>query len=191
MKKQLTLNLYRGTHGGRRPNSGKKRKHSPGVSHKGREEIKPIYPLHVNFKYNTYIKSEAVFEIFIKSLRNARSHGIFILQYSIQSNHIHLIIEAESNSHLETGMRSLTSTMVKLIQSLKHITGPIQIERYHLHVLKTPAETLNAFNYVIYNEHHHTGLQRPNQYSSINGFLELDEPKCWLAKKATASLLSL
>src|SRR5690554_5748078 len=50
--------------------------------------------------------------------------------------------------------------------------GRIQLERYHLHVLKTLRETKNAIHYVLFNHQKHTGLKRAyiTPYSSL-GFV--------------------
>jgi hypothetical protein len=60
---------------------------------------------------------------------------------------MHFIIEADNNRILEAGMRSLTVTLAKGIKK-----GKVQLERYHLHVLKTIRETKNAIHYVLFNE---------------------------------------
>jgi hypothetical protein len=68
----------------------------------------------------------------------------------MQSNHIHLIIEAKDNSILSSGMRALTVTFAKGLKQ-----GRIQIERYHLHVLKTKREVEHAVYYVAFNQQKH------------------------------------
>ncbi|WP_408099267.1 hypothetical protein ACJVC5_08805 [Peredibacter sp. HCB2-198] len=43
---QLKLNIYKGTRGGRRPGSGRKRIHSRGVAHRTWEKVNGKTPLH-------------------------------------------------------------------------------------------------------------------------------------------------
>jgi len=193
MKKQLNLNFHLGTHGGRRPNCGRKRIHSNSCSHKTRETIKYNYPLHINFKYKTQIRYQQFIEIFKKAISNSQKHGMRLIHYSIQFNHIHLIVESKDYIELTKSMRSLTATIVKLIQLQKKIKGNLQIGRYHLHILKTCREAENAFRYVILNELHHTGKMNFIKYSSIskNSKIVLDSPKCWLSKRATSSLADI
>lgn len=152
MKKQLELNIYRGQNGGRRPGSGRKRIHSAGISHRQRELITHKTPLHINFKYNITIRSDNFRKILERAIENALKKDLLITHYTIQSNHVHLIAEAPNNVALSAGMRSLTVTIVKLMDK-----GSIQIERYHLHVLKTLTETENALEYVLLNDLKHTG----------------------------------
>ena len=76
--------------------------------------------------------------------------GLRVLHFSLQSNHIHVIVEADTNKLLTKGMRSLTITMAKGLQK-----GRIQKERYHLHVLRSVRETRNAIRYVLFNKQRH------------------------------------
>lgn len=175
--KQLNLNIYKGRDGGRRPNSGRKRLHSPGVSHKRREKITAHTPFHINFKYRLNIRTESFISIINIAKENASKHGLEICYLTIQSNHVHLIGEVPNNTCLEKGMRSLTNTIVKRLKK-----GSIQLERYHLHVLKTPAETRHAIAYVLLNDLKHTG-KFDKRFTKV-----ISKGECWLLKKATSSL---
>lgn len=159
--KQLSLNIYKGTHGGRRPKAGRKRIHSRGVAHEKRERVRSFLPLHVNFKYRIQVKNKEALRALHKAIRNARSHGLKIIHFSLQHNHVHLIISATHNTILSRGMRSLTITLAKTLNQ-----GRIQIGRYHLHVLKTKSECRNAIHYVLFNERKHTGKMTLDSYSS-------------------------
>jgi REP element-mobilizing transposase RayT len=181
MSKQMSLNLNGGTWGGRRTKSGRKRLHSKGVGHRTRETVNPKRPLHVNFKYRVSIRNKEVLKILKRAILNSGAKGLRILHYSIQSNHIHLIAEANNNKILAAGMRSLTVTIAKGIKK-----GKVQLERYHLHVLKTIRETKNAISYVLFNEQRHTGKKciELDGYSSLHW---LDAKA--LAKKAKLTLI--
>jgi REP element-mobilizing transposase RayT len=178
MNKHLSLNIFKGNHGGCRPNSGRKWIHSKGVAHRKSEVIKARHPLHVNFKFKANVRSKETLKTLKKSISNAFKHGLNIIHYSFQSNHVHLIIEGESTATLTKGMRSLTITMAK---GLKR--GRIQLERYHLHVLKTLAETKNAINYVLFNEQHHSGK---NAHSEMTGFM-ISRSRTWPFMRAMTS----
>lgn len=149
---QMSLNLNRGNWGGRRSKSGRKRIHSIGVSHRSREVVNTKQTLHINFKYRLNIRNKEILRILKRAVLNASLKGLRILHYSVQSNHMHFIIEADNNRILEIGMRSLTVTLAKGIHK-----GKVQLERYHLHVLKTIRETKNAIHYVLFNEQKHSG----------------------------------
>ncbi|WPU63824.1 hypothetical protein [Peredibacter starrii] len=161
---QLKLNLDKGRYGGRRRGSGRKRVHSKGVAHREREKVSHKTPLHINFKYRTNIKNKTTLRLLKRAIINSRSHGLRILHYSMQSNHIHLIVEAVSNEILTRGMRSLTITFAKGLK-----LGKVQTERYHLHVLKTLKETRNTIQYVLFNQQKHEKgtYSRMDDYSSL------------------------
>jgi len=162
--KQLKLNLYQGSWGGRRPGSGRKRLHSKGVAHRAREKVNHRLPLHINFKYKTCIKNKFCLKLLKKAIMNARSHGLKIIHFSLQSNHIHLLIESETNEILTKGMRSLTVTFAKGLGR-----GRVQLERYHLHVLKSVREARNAALYVLFNQQKHEkgAYSKVDEYSSL------------------------
>jgi hypothetical protein len=77
-------------------------------------------------------------------------------------------------------MRSLTNSFVKRIAKAKKLKGSIQIERYHLHVLRTLKETKNAIEYVTNNREHHTGKHLEDSFSSVVQSFFLDDGRSWL-----------
>jgi REP element-mobilizing transposase RayT len=164
MGKQLRLNLYCGKRGGVRPGAGRKRLHSKGVAHRVREKVTQKVGLHLNFKVRYQIRNKICLKILKRSIQNARNHGLKVLHFSLQSNHVHLIVEAINNEVLTRGMRSLTITFSKGVDK-----GRIQLERYHLHALRTLRETKNAVHYVLFNQQKHSGLKRAymDEYSSL------------------------
>jgi putative transposase len=161
MKKQLMINLFTGKRGGRRPGAGRKRIHSKGVSHHKREAVSKRVPQHINFKFNCSIRNKDSLKLLKRSIKNAQKMGLKIIHFSLQSNHIHLITEAENNDVLTQGMRALTITFAKGLNK-----GRVQLERYHLHVLKTLREIKNAVQYVLFNEQKHT----KNKFTKITGY---------------------
>jgi putative transposase len=164
MRKQLQLNLYTGTRGGRRPGAGRKRIHSRGVSHLKREGVTKRTPQHINFKFKCSIRNKDCLKLLKRSIQNAQNKGLRIIHFSLQSNHVHLITEAENNKVLTQGMRSLTITFSKGLKK-----GSVQLERYHLHVLKTLREAKNAIQYVLFNKQKHTH----KKISKIDGHTSL------------------
>lgn len=182
MKRQLELDLYKGRNGGPRPGAGRPRKHSRGVSHLRREKVTHRTPLHINFKFSVFIRTEKVLKIFERGIESALKFNFQVTHFSIQSNHIHLIAETTNNKSLSSGMRSITSVLAKGIGR-----GSIQIERYHLHVLKTPTEVRNAIFYVLHNDIRHAGKMN-NRFTK-----RISEGRSWLlisSLKDTASAVS-
>lgn len=161
MGKQRELNLYLGSHGGRRPKAGRRRIHSKGVAHETRETVSGRTPVHINFKFRCAVRSKQALRLLHQAILNARKHGLRINHYSLQSNHVHLIAEAADNSTLTKGMRSLTITFAKGLGK-----GRIQVQRYHLHVLRSVREAKNALHYVLFNGKKH-GKRVIDEFSSL------------------------
>ena len=190
--------------GGKRPGSGRKRIHSPGVAHRIRETLNRRTPLHINFRYRTHIRNKTTFRLLKRAILNGRRKGLRIIHYSFQKNHVHLIVEADSNQVLTKGMRAVTVTMAMGMKK-----GRIQTQRYHLHVLKSLRETKNAVRYVLFNEQkHEKGNSRAGEYSStltmanamelIREFamknkrrIKIVKGEIWLPDKAGSHLLKL
>jgi REP element-mobilizing transposase RayT len=162
--KQMDLKFR--TWGGKRRKSGRKRIHSKGVAHRVREKVTRRTPLHINFKYRAFIRNKQCLALLKKAILNSRKHGLRILQFSLQSNHIHLIVEAESNEVLTKGMRSLCVTFAMGLDK-----GRVQVERYHLHVLKGIREARNAIHYVLFNKqkHERSTSSKIDEYTSLLG----------------------
>jgi hypothetical protein len=63
-------------------------------------------------------------------------------------NHLHLLVEAASRRALSTGMRALTIRLARRLNAMMGRSGLVLADRYHMHVLRTPAEVRNALRYV-------------------------------------------
>lgn len=158
---QTKMKLSGGKWGGLRVNAGRKQIHSRGVAHQVRKKVTHREPLHVNFKYKISVRNKETLKLLKRCIQNARRHGLQVLQYSFQHNHVHLILQAESNAVLTRGMRSLTISFAKGLKQ-----GRVQVERYHLHVLKTAREVKHALHYVLFNQQKH----EKGTYSAVNDY---------------------
>jgi REP element-mobilizing transposase RayT len=90
------------------------------------------------------------------SFRRSCERGRFRLVHdSIQSNHVHAIVEAASATDLGRGMKSLGSRLARAVNRVFGRRGPVLADRFHLHVLHTPREVRNAVAYVLLNARRH------------------------------------
>ena len=106
--------------------------------------------------------------------RRAYSDAFRILHFSIQSNHIHLILEADNGPtedpetrHLNAIRSGVSGFMIAFAQRLNSMLerkGPIWADRYHRRDLRTPTETKNALRYVFANARRH-GVPLPGDGS--------------------------
>ena len=197
------------TWGGRRKGAGRKPA-VPGrepIRHDGREPVRASYPVHVTLRMADHVwnlRSERSFRIVDAALRAVRARRDFrVVHFSVQGNHVHLIVEAGGTPAMVNGMRALSIRLARRLNAMMGRNGPVFSARYHAHVLKTPAEVRNAVRYVIGNFASHAarrGERVPARYvdrfSSASGrgarpaqlrlFDEAatSEPETWLLKRA-------
>ncbi len=88
--------------GGKRRRAGRKNK-TKTVNHMKRANVCRRTPLHITLRRQDLLPSfrQKWFLVqFKKSAEIAKKQGLHLLQFSILSNHIHIIVEANSNKKL-------------------------------------------------------------------------------------------
>jgi REP element-mobilizing transposase RayT len=81
--------------------------------------------------------------------------GMRLIEFSVQADHIHLVVEAEDKKALTRGMQGLTIRLARAINRVLGRKGAVFAERYHARILKTPTEVRNAVEYVRNNYRRH------------------------------------
>src|SRR5262249_18605357 len=87
----------------------------------------------------------------------AHKPGFRVCEYSVQQNHIHLIVEADDRIRLARGMQGLAIRMARGVNRRLGRRGPLLQHRYHARQLRSPREVRIALIYVLRNHAHHTG----------------------------------
>jgi hypothetical protein len=83
--------------------------------------------------------------------------GFRLVQYSLQGNHAHLIVEASDRVMLGRGMMAIGARVGRAVNRVAGRTGRVLADRYHLRLLKTPREVRGALRYVLLNARRHAG----------------------------------
>ncbi len=98
--------------------------------------------------------------------------GFRLVEYSVMSNHLHLLVEAKSREALARGMQGLLVRIAKALNKLWQRRGRVFRDRYHDQVLKTPRQVRNALVYVLHNAKRHGARLRLalDYYSSAAHF---------------------
>ena len=81
--------------------------------------------------------------------------GFRLVEYSIQSNHLHLLCEARDRRALWRGMQGLSVRIAKRLNKLWGRKGRVFADRYHARILRTPREVRVALAYVLCNARRH------------------------------------
>ena len=81
--------------------------------------------------------------------------GCRVVEYSVLSNHLHLIVEAEDEVGLARAMKGLKVRIAKALNGLWGRAGSIFRERFFARVLKGLQEIRRALRYVLLNARKH------------------------------------
>ena len=171
-KQQLELEFPQW--GGKRAGAGRKPKgERAGVPHRTRGKLSRHHPVHVNVhlveglpslrRDREYLTLMGVFE------KGCEREGFRLVHYSVQREHVHMIVEAADREHLTRGMQGLLIRAAKALNRVWNQKGRVFRDRFFEHVLRTPREVRNALLYVLNNARRHgCRLPRdvPDRFSS-------------------------
>ena len=97
-----------------------------------------------------------------------------VVHVSIQSNHVHLLVEADDKQALARGMQGFAISAAKrLNRELRRRRGEVFAFRYHATPVTNPTQARNAISYILNNWRHHgcaTRTWRIDPYSSAESF---------------------
>jgi putative transposase len=126
-----------------------------GVSHRREIEVDERFPVHVTLRAREHVwnlRSHRCHAIVAAALRGVLGRAHFrVVHFSIQGNHLHFIAEADGAAALARGMKALSGRIAIRLNRLMGRRGAVYADRYHAHVLQTPAEVRNALTYVLGN----------------------------------------
>jgi putative transposase len=151
--------------GGKRKGAGRPRTlphpglEGPGVPHLVREQFRSLKVAHVTLRIRpgvAYLRAQGPSQVLLQAFKDAAERlGMRIAHYSIQGNHLHLVVEADSTEALTRGVQGLTIRIARRLNRRLRRRGAVFADRYHSHVLHSRREVANAVRYVIRNFHHH------------------------------------
>lgn len=146
-------------HGGYRPGAGRPR--TGNVSHLRRERFDGGHtPLHVTLRFAAKVwnlRSERGFACVRRALAAEKKLGaIRIVHFSVQGNHLHMVVEAADQPTLARRMQGFGIRLARSVnRMMRRPRGRVLGDRYHARVLSTPREVKNAIKYVLFNHEHH------------------------------------
>jgi REP element-mobilizing transposase RayT len=155
--KQLELRRW----GGRRAGAGRKPSGAQaGVPHRRRPSLARRFPVHVTLRLRRHVynlRSGRSFRLIRRAFaaQNGR-FGFRLNQFSVQGNHLHLIVEAGGAQSLSRGVQGLAIRLARALNRLMQRRGSVFADRYHARILRTPDEVRRAVGYVIRNFHKHS-----------------------------------
>ncbi len=97
------------------------------------------------------LRSFEVFPAVVAALRAAQGAAFRVFHFSVQDNHVHLLVEASDSAALRRGARSLAVRLARAINRACGRKGRVLDDRYHTRALRTPREVRFALAYVLFN----------------------------------------
>jgi REP element-mobilizing transposase RayT len=175
MQRPRQLDLSIRTWGGRRPGSG--RPPGPGrraVPHRRRATHDPRCPVHVTLRTEVGVPSlraEKPFAAIRCAFAAASRNGVRLLHFSVQSDHLHLVVEADAPTRLARGVQGLAIRVARAVNRVLRRRGRVWVGCYHARMLATPREVRNALVYVLQNWRKHVpGADGFDPRSSASAF---------------------
>ena len=159
-KGQLQLALAESRRwGGKRAGAGRKLvaarpspPHRPRARHEGR------WPVHVTWRAREALpslRSARVFPLLQRSLAASHKAAFRVVHFSVQSDHVHLVVEGDQADALVRGLQGLAVRCAKAINRAVQRRGSVWSSRYHSRALRTPTEARRGLVYVLLNFRKH------------------------------------
>src|SRR5207302_9988633 len=116
-----------------------------GVPHRARPLHCHRHPVHVTLRRARLLPSmreESLFLAVRGALARTSRSWFRVIQFSVQADHVHMIVEARDKPSLSRGMTGLTVRLARAFNAALGRRGTVWSERYHARALKTPAKDL-------------------------------------------------
>ena len=181
--------------GGRRKGAGRPRTRprpgliGPGVPHLRRQDFPSRHPVHVTLRLQPgagHLRAYRRARLIEDALREVRERfGVRIIHYSIQGNHLHLIVEANGAPALARAMQGLSTRLARRLNALNGRHGSVFADRYHRHVLSSCRAVANAVRYVLQNYRRHARESLPATWTdplATRADAPLIAPSVWLLR---------
>ena len=191
MAKQLAFGFAKKKRKARRPAASK-----PGpkpraerigfVAHGRRDPHEADHPLHVTMRCVARapsLRAELVLKAVARVLARGIARGIAVVHYSIQENHLHLIVEAGDKTVAARGLQWLFSRIAFEVNRVALRSGSLFPDRHFRHELKSPSEMRRALVYVLMNGRKHLAEQGV-VHDGMFEWLDPCSSAAWLPRRA-------
>lgn len=150
--------------GGARKGAGRKPGPRRIMTHRARAAHCGRHPAHVTLRARlSSLRSQRVFAALVQALRKAarRAERFRVVQFSVQSNHVHLLVEATDKMALSRGIQGLSISMARRANRELGRRGRFWADRFHARSLASPRSVRNALVYILANYRKHAGRSLP------------------------------
>jgi REP element-mobilizing transposase RayT len=148
------------TWGGKRAGAGRKpSSERRNVPHRTRPKHGAGHPVHVTLR-STFrpLRSQHVFPTVCLAIAGATrrdSESFRVLHFSVQWDHVHLVVEASDKRALSSGVASVAIRIARYVNELLRRKGGLWADRWHGRELTSPRQVRRALVYVLANFRKH------------------------------------
>ncbi|HTJ45991.1 MAG TPA: transposase [Kofleriaceae bacterium] len=171
--------------------------------HRTRPDHDRRHPVHVVLRVTREVSSlrtPKAYRAIRRAVDRCRARSDFrIAHISIQSNHVHLLVEADDKRALARGMQGFTICAARrLNRELRRARGTVFAYRYHATTIESPTQARNAVSYIVNNWRRHRrdlyDARRTDPYASahaVRGWRVARRPDELPVVRATTWLLTV
>ena len=144
------------------------------------------------------LRRPAIYRLVSDCISKASNAQFRVVQFSVQRDHLHLLVEARDKQALSGGARGLAIRSARRLNGHLGSKGAVWGDRYHARAMTTPTEVRRALVYVLMNikKHSQTPCEGVDPCSSavwFDGFVPdrapiasrdpppVQSPRTWLA----------
>lgn len=129
------------------------------MRHRARPVHRWYHPVHVTLRRANGLpglRSEVLYNALREAVRTTRREDFRIVEYSVQRDHVHMLVEADDSAALAAGMKSFAVRAARRLNKGVQRRGTVWGDRYHRRDLGSPRDVRNAVVYVMNNhlKHH-------------------------------------
>lgn len=176
------------------------------VPHVTRPTHESNHPVHVTIRRVANapnLRAQSVYAAIEHELMALKARRVRVIHFSVQSDHLHLMVESHDRKTLSRQMQHLFSRIARAVNRVALRRGSLFRDRHHRHDLRTPTETRRALVYILFNTRKHAPSYRwMDPHSSMCWFhgwaaerapgagllrtigsaAPVSEPRTWLAR---------
>ena len=125
-----------------------------GIRHVKRPKISKLTALHLTIKVRSNkadIKSKSILKALHHAIKRARLKKLKIIHYTLEYNHLHVLVECHNNKILHQGMQAFGISLSKAINRIKRLKGAVYKHRYHFRKCTSRRDYKNVLHYIFAN----------------------------------------
>ena len=160
-----------------RKNAGRPAKNDIGIRHISRPFLERPTSLHLTVKIKrdkADLKNKTILQLLKRAILRARGKGLRIIHYSLEYDHVHMLVEADDNATLGVGMQSFGVTLARGINKIKSGAGEVYKHRYHFRKISSALELKRVMSYIFKN-----GIKHGTAANIINAFSSIRAERKW------------